>query len=196
MNHKKLPLLKRKSGFTLVELMVSMGIIGILMAIAVPTASRYRKFAQRMECRLSIINFLRAQELYFLDNDCYYPLNSTDPGKDEKTIGWGKDDSLPDDPEGYRFKELGIEFRRDSHRRYKIKYEHKEGAEFRKELRFEFKTDEDFDNDGDDDHYRYIKRNWQKDDGSGTDGEWDIFNEFWFEINSVPAYTDVLPSAS
>ncbi|MFC1532527.1 type IV pilin protein [Thermodesulfobacteriota bacterium] len=196
MRRKDRHLLRRKSGFTLVELMVSLGVIAVLAAIAIPTASRYYKLARRIECQISIINFLRAQDFYFLENNTYYPLQAGQTGKVEKKIAWGKDDPLPDDPDNYHFPELGVEFLRDSHRRYKIKYEHKVGSDFKQELKLELKTDEDFDNDGMDNYYSYKKKNWQNDDGSGTDGKWDIYNNFWFEINGIPAFSDVLPSES
>jgi prepilin-type N-terminal cleavage/methylation domain-containing protein len=195
--------LKSCCGFTLAELMVSVGVVLVLLAVAVPTASKYHKLARKVECQASIIHYLRAQELYYLDHNTFYTKGSVNQ---YYYIAWNKT-NRPDLPDKYVFFTptgekgalltdsggLGVEFRRDSHRGYRIlvKDIHQPGR-FDQELELELTTDEDFDGDGSDDYYLYDKHNWQRTGRrgrtSGSFGDWWVNNQFWFEIQGVPAY--------
>lgn len=54
--------LKRRVGFTLVEMLVVIGIIVILMAITLPTVQRAREAARRAECKSNLKNLAEAIE--------------------------------------------------------------------------------------------------------------------------------------
>src|SRR5882672_4836706 len=53
-----------KRGFTLVELMVAIGIIAVLMSILLPAVSRVRKHAYTVKCSNNLRTFGQAWQLY------------------------------------------------------------------------------------------------------------------------------------
>jgi len=58
-------------GFTLIELMIVIAIIGILAAIAIPQFSSYRKRAYNSAAESDLKNAATAEEAYFVDNQEY-----------------------------------------------------------------------------------------------------------------------------
>jgi len=63
---------RRQAGFTLVELLTVMGIIGVLAAIAVPQFSSRQGKAFDARIKQDARNAATAQEAYFTDNFTYY----------------------------------------------------------------------------------------------------------------------------
>jgi len=66
---------KDERGFTLIELMIVIAIIGILAAIAIPQFSAYRQRSYNSAAQSDIRNIATAQEAYYVDNSIY--CNST-----------------------------------------------------------------------------------------------------------------------
>ena len=62
---------KNEEGFTLIELMIVIAIIGILAAIAIPQFSAYRTRSFNSAAAADIRNAATAQEAYFVDNQSY-----------------------------------------------------------------------------------------------------------------------------
>lgn len=60
-----------KKGFTLIELLITVGIIGILAAIAVPGYIGQQKRAARTEAYTNLENLRLLEEQYFAENGCY-----------------------------------------------------------------------------------------------------------------------------
>jgi prepilin-type N-terminal cleavage/methylation domain-containing protein len=58
-------------GFTLIELMIVIAIIGILAAIAIPQFSAYRARSYNSAAQADLRNAATAQEAYFVDEDTY-----------------------------------------------------------------------------------------------------------------------------
>ena len=62
---------KDEKGFTLIELMIVIAIIGILAAIAIPQFNSYRKRAYNSSAQSDLKNTATAQEAYFVDEQTY-----------------------------------------------------------------------------------------------------------------------------
>ena len=62
-----------EKGFTLIELMIVIAIIGILMAIAVPQFAAYRNRGFNVTSESDLKNMCIAQEAYFADYQIYTP---------------------------------------------------------------------------------------------------------------------------
>jgi len=63
--------LKNKKGFTLVELLVVVAIIGILAAIAIPQFAAYRIRAYNSSSQSDLRNWKTTMEASFADNQAY-----------------------------------------------------------------------------------------------------------------------------
>ena len=62
---------KNEKGFTLIELMIVIAIIGILAAIAIPQFSAYRTRSYNSAANADLRNACTAQEAYFVDEATY-----------------------------------------------------------------------------------------------------------------------------
>ena len=102
-------------GFTLLELMIVIAIIGILIAISVPNVMRYRKQAEFAALKAELNVFMTAEDAYYTVEGKYFPDNNV------ITVSSGTELYIP---------ELGFTFKKGhKHRFYLYGYNLAYGSE-------------------------------------------------------------------
>ena len=69
--------MKRQSGFTILEILVALAIVGILTATAVPLYHTWQGRAYGSEASIMLKQIIGAEINYLLDNNKFYPDNAT-----------------------------------------------------------------------------------------------------------------------
>lgn len=63
--------MRKQVGFSLIELMVTLGILGLLMAIALPGYRTYTLKTNRTDAKISLAQLATLQERYYFMNNSY-----------------------------------------------------------------------------------------------------------------------------
>lgn len=61
----------KNQGFTLMELMIAVAILGILTSIAIPSYTKYVREAKRTEAKTEMLKIAQLQESYYVQNLSY-----------------------------------------------------------------------------------------------------------------------------
>ncbi|MBN1378661.1 MAG: type IV pilin protein [Gammaproteobacteria bacterium] len=92
--------IKHKSGFTLIELMIAVLIVGILASIAVMNYTQYVLRSHRTEARVTLRDYAAKQERYYSRNNAYADTPATlgvpavSEGGGRYTIAMASDDAF------------------------------------------------------------------------------------------------------
>lgn len=71
---------RASAGFTLIEMMVSVAIIGILAAIAIPAFQNYQHRSKRSEAMANVVAIARMEQSHFAEFNSYVPVLLSQPG--------------------------------------------------------------------------------------------------------------------
>ena len=82
-----------QKGFTLIELMIVIAIIGILAAIAIPNFISYRQRSYDTAAQSDLKNLMTSQEAYYVDSSTYMPITADTKG----TVSFGGTDAYLSD---------------------------------------------------------------------------------------------------
>lgn len=70
----------KNSGFSLIEMMIVVAIIGIITAVALPSYTSYVTRSKRTECRSAVMQVMQQQERYYTQQNAYLGFTSAATG--------------------------------------------------------------------------------------------------------------------
>lgn len=76
------------NGFTLIELMVTVAIVGILAAVAYPSYQDSIIKTKRAEGRVALMQIMQQQERYYTQNNTYITFSSNSTDANEQKFHW------------------------------------------------------------------------------------------------------------
>ncbi|MES2127404.1 MAG: type IV pilin protein [Pseudomonadota bacterium] len=80
--------MKTHSGFSLVELLVVLGIAGILMAVAYPSYANFIIRTRRVEGQIALVETMQQQERYFTRTNSYIAFSSGSGDEEARKFKW------------------------------------------------------------------------------------------------------------
>jgi type IV pilus assembly protein PilE len=89
------PLQRKARGFTLIELMITVAVIGILAAIALPSYTSYVARARRADARAQLVQIAQFMQRFYSANDQYGYDRAGNPVAMPPTLQQSPADGLP-----------------------------------------------------------------------------------------------------
>ena len=74
------PSIRKLQGFTLIELMIVVAVVGVLAAIAYPAYTDSVLKGRRAQARAALTELLQQQERYMTQNNCYLGFSNNSSG--------------------------------------------------------------------------------------------------------------------
>ena len=87
--------MRRSEAYTLVEVMVTVVIIGILSALVYPSYRDYLVRARRVEAQVALLETMQEQERYYAQHNTYLAFSANSNGADERNFQWWLGSSAP-----------------------------------------------------------------------------------------------------
>lgn len=134
-----------RRGFTLIELMLTVGIVGLLATLAIPTMMRFQLRAKASEVRVNLAAIREGQETYFAENGAYVSAVPVLP----LSIGPVKEPWVLSETDVHGFNEIGWMPEGKLHFQY--------GAKTNGELAYTLEARSDIDGDGIYNSWSYVK---------------------------------------
>ena len=78
--------LHAKRGFTLIEMMIVVAIIGLLAAIAIPSFQNYQFSSKRSEAYTNLNALMKAEKSFFAEHGAYIGVPIAEPGNTQSTV--------------------------------------------------------------------------------------------------------------
>jgi type IV pilus assembly protein PilE len=80
--------MRRGSGFTLVEILVVLAIVGILASLTYPSYAGYIARTRRIEGQIALLDIIQQQERYYSQHNTYVTFSSDSTETHEKRFKW------------------------------------------------------------------------------------------------------------
>jgi prepilin-type N-terminal cleavage/methylation domain-containing protein/prepilin-type processing-associated H-X9-DG protein len=88
--------MRKRAGYTLVELLVVIGIIAVLISVLLPALSRAREAARQIKCLANLLQLGNAFAMYYNENRGAFPSCATAPFSADWWIYWFEGHDLRD----------------------------------------------------------------------------------------------------